>query len=98
MNRLDPNLKRLMQWSRLAPSNLPKEAPFGFANRVLANVPRANEDATTLILEKVLKTSIWISCSIILLGCIFLTSQVRQSRNAFDFSPAYQVVARRLAP
>ena len=36
MNKLDPDLKRLLQWSGRAPAAKLEEVPFGFSGRVLA--------------------------------------------------------------
>jgi hypothetical protein len=97
MNRLDPDLKRLMTWSRSAPP-LPEKAPFGFVGRVVANNASLQGLPPFLVLQKLLGFSAWISAAVILCGGIFLISQIRQPASVFDFMPAYQFVARSIAP
>ena len=97
MNRLDPDLKRLMKWSRYAPP-LPEAAPFGFAGRVVANSGSRKAVPAFLAVQKLVGFSAWISGAVILSGGIFLASQTRQPASAFDFTQAYQFVARSIAP
>ena len=97
MNRLDPDLKRLMKWSRCAPP-LPEKAPYGFAGRVVANSASRQMLPAFLVLQRLVRFAAWISVAVMLCGGIFFVSQTRQPASVFDFMPAYQFAARSIAP
>ena|SRR2546425_9703907 len=97
MNRLDPDLKRLMRWARQAPPRA-EQAPFGFASRVVANSGAQPALPAILTLQRWVGLSAWFSAAVILCGGIFFASQIRDSASVFNFAPAYQFVARSIAP
>ena len=97
MNRLDPDLKRLMRWARQAPPR-GEQAPFGFATRVVASSGAQPGLPAILTLQRLVGVSAWFSAAIILCGGIFFASQIQDSASVFDFAPAYQFIARSIAP
>jgi hypothetical protein len=67
MNKLHPELKRLLKWAREASPSKPEDAPFGFAGRVLAS--RNVVQAPTLI-QELQRTALGLSCvSLALIVC-----------------------------
>ena len=93
MNRLDPELKRLLKW---ASPVLPEEAPFGFSGRVLAS--RKPPQAPTVFEE--LQSSAWgLSCValvLILCGTLVFASQRSAPPAAEEVSSALSFLASNL--
>lgn len=98
MNRLDPDLKRLMKWSRRAPESLPSEAPPGFSGRVVARREVAPSASPLSALHKLASIAAWASALVIVCGVLFLVSQARAPKLATDFSSAAQFLASNLVP
>jgi len=75
MNRLHPDLKRLMAWSSRSLPPEPDGAPFGFAGRVVA---AWNPDKTPSLFtefQRVAWSAAWVSVPVILCGVVFLAGQ-----------------------
>lgn len=100
MNRLDPDLKRLLRWSRRGalPKREPEEAHFGFASRVAASWNPARNGS--LLSE--LKQFAWASCCVALVvitcGLIVLVRQPQAPEPAAGIPPALSFVASNLTP
>lgn len=97
MNQLDPDLKRLMKWSRMASPSGSEEAPFGFSHRVLAC--RRPARAPTLLEE--LKRVAWglagASLALILCGAVVWASQPSALTPATEISSSLNFVATGMA-
>jgi len=98
MNKLDPDLKRLLKWAREASPSKPEEAPFGFSGWVLAS--RKQVQPPTLLQE--LERAAWtLTCgSLVLIVCsgIVLASQRSAPPPTGEFSSALSFLASNLAP
>ncbi|HEV2391672.1 MAG TPA: hypothetical protein VG146_04825 [Verrucomicrobiae bacterium] len=97
MNRMDPELKRLLKWARRASPVLPEQAPFGFSGRVLAS--RKPPQAPTVFEE--LQSSAWgLSCAalvLILCGTLVFVSQRSAPSPAEPFSSALSFLVSNLS-
>ncbi len=99
MNRLDPDLKRLMIWSRHAPPPAsPDDAPLGFSSRVVAGWHLESPIAPILDLQRYVAIAAWASALVILCGVLFFVNQTRAPKLAVDFTSAAQFLARYVAP
>lgn len=96
MNRLDPDLKRLMNWSGRALRGQPEEAPFGFASRVAAAWTPAQAPTLLLELQKIAWTSASVSAAVMLCGVLVLASQAHAPEPAAAFSSALRFLANSL--
>jgi hypothetical protein len=97
MSALHPELKRLFRWSRHAPPT-PEQAPYGFATRVLARRAEARTRDERPEIHHWLQACAWGSIAVILCGGALLLTEIRRDRSGFNVLPAYQFVARNLAP
>ena len=100
MNRLDPNLKRLMTWSRRA-APAPREseeAPFGFATRVVASWNPARTGSLLSELKQVAWTSGCVAIVVILCGLIVLAGQAHAPEPATGIPSALSFLASNLTP
>ena len=95
MNELDPALKRLMRWSRLASPRPLEEAPFGFAGRVAAS---SNLVSAPTLLNELQRISWGLACvslAVIVSGFLLLMSQpsppppASELPSALDFAANY---------
>jgi len=98
MNRLTPELQRLITWAKAAPDAAPPQAPAGFASRVSARWFNAPPADPFMIWQKAIWASAWAAAAIIGLGLVLLNSQRTDTNSAYDVSPAYQVVSTELVP
>jgi hypothetical protein len=93
MNRLDPELKRLLRWSSRAGAPGGDEAPFGFAQRVAAaNAPKRVVDLMSE-LQRVAWSSACLAGVVILCGILFLVKQPQAPETASDLTSALQFLA-----
>jgi len=96
MNRLDPDLKRLLKWAREASPSRLEEAPFCFSGRVLASIKRVQ--APTLLQE--LQQTAWglacASLALIICGGLVLVSQPSAPAPAAEISSVLNFVANNL--
>ena len=98
MNRLDPELKRLLRRSRPATGEQTTEMPFGFSGRVVADWAGKRSEPKDPGRHRLFATVVWASC-LVIAGCgLFLVQQSRTPRLASDFSTAAQFLANALAP
>ena len=97
MNELDPDLKRLLKWSRMASPHRPEEVPFGFSGRVLA----VGRPAQALTLLQELQQTAWglacVSLALIICGGVVLVSQPSAPAPAAEISSVLNFVANNLA-
>lgn len=98
MNRLTPELHRLITWAKAAPQPEPPPAPAGFAARVSARWCRRAAPDLFLTWQRAVWASAWAAAAIIGLGLVLLSSQRLGSNSGYDLSPAYQVVSTELVP
>jgi hypothetical protein len=96
MNKLDPDLKRLLKWAGAASPSTPESAPFGFSGRVLASTKRTR--ALTL-LEELQQTS-WaiagFALALILCGSLIWASQHSPPEPAGQISSVMNLLASNL--
>jgi hypothetical protein len=98
MNRLDPDLKRLLRLSREEASTASTDAPFGFAGRVVAGWQEASAEPAVQGLNRLFSTVAWTAAAVVA-GCgLFLLQQAREPRLVSEFSTAAQFLAKTLAP
>ena len=98
MNRLNPNLKRLMQWARSGSAER-FEIPPGFAARMAARAQQEPSLSDTEILQAVILLRLlrpigWVSATTILAGLVVLFLQDPVGASTLDLIPAYQLVAQ----
>lgn len=96
MNRLHPDLKRLMIWSGRASPPQPEEAPFGFAGRVVAAWTPAQAPTLFLELQRIAWASACVSAAVMLCGVLVLVSQAHAPEPAAAFSSALRFLASSL--
>ena len=98
MNRLDPDLKRLMKWAQRAPETASSEAPFGFSTRVVARWQP--EDSLTLLAawQRAVTFAGWVSGLLIVAGVAFFLTQQQPVSTADNFVTAYQALAKSIVP
>jgi hypothetical protein len=98
MNRLDPDLKRLLRESVPASSKKPTDAPFGFSGRIVANWSQNRSEPIDSKLNPFFGAAAWMSC-LIIVGCgLFFAQQTRTPQLAADFTYAAQFLANTFAP
>jgi hypothetical protein len=95
MNKLDPELKRLMTWAGRAAPAQKEEAPFGFANRVVALRP-AQPGSLLIALRQIALTSACVSLAVILGGLVVLARQVHAPEPARGIPSALSFLASNL--
>ena len=101
MNRLPPELQRLITWAKAAPAAPELEPPParpGFATRVSARWCQLGESDLLLTWQRAVWASAWAAAAIIGVGLVLLSSQRLGSNSGYDLSPAYQVVSTELVP
>ncbi|HYG33774.1 MAG TPA: hypothetical protein VEC99_03260 [Clostridia bacterium] len=98
MSELDPDLKRLLKWSRAASPSRPNEAPYGFCARVLAS--RRQIHVPTMLQE--LQHGAWaiasVSLVLIVCGGLVLASQRSAPAPAPELPSALSFLANNLTP
>ncbi len=96
MNKLDPDLKRLLEWAREASASEIEAAPFGFPGRVLAS----RRLVQTPSLYQELQRAAWIltgaSLVLILCGGIVLANQRPDPAPAAELPSALSFLASNL--
>ena len=98
MNRLDPDLKRLMSWARRAPEPEPAEVPFGFSTRVVARWHPEESPTLLAAWQRAVTFAGWVSGLIIIVGVAFFLTQQQPVSTADNFVATYQVLAKSIAP
>ena len=98
MNRLDPDLKRLMKWAQHAPESASSEAPFGFSTRVVARWQPRESASLLAAWQRAVTFAGWISGLIIVAGVAFFLTQREPANTADNFVAAYQVLAKSITP
>jgi len=96
VNRLDSDLKRLMNWARRALPRQPEEAPLGFAARVVAAWTPARVPTLLLELQQLAWALAWVSAAVMLCGVVVLLSQAHAPEPAAGFSSALRFLASSL--
>jgi hypothetical protein len=98
MSQLDPELKRLIQWSRAADEESPGEAPFGVAGRIVSRWQESVAPTEPAWWPRLRLATAWLSVGILITGGAFWASRLNGSTSAYDFTPAYQMIAQNIAP
>jgi len=98
MNRLNPELKRIMRWAQQAQPPPRTGAPFGFSQRVVRAWLSAEATDPLTIWQRAVWKSAWPAAGVILIGLALLTAQRLSSHSPYDVSPAYEVVSTELVP
>jgi hypothetical protein len=96
MNELDPDLQKLIKWSREASPSKINESPFGFAGRVLAS--RKVIHASTLFqeLQQTAWGLRWASLALIICGGLVLAMQSSAPPPTGELSSALSYLASNL--
>ncbi|GEM_PF-2105091 len=98
MSQLDPELRRLIQWSRAANEALPEEAPFGVAGRIASRWRETIVPAEPAWWGRLQLAAAWLSVAILVFGGTVWVSRANSASAAYDFAPAYQLIAQNIAP
>jgi hypothetical protein len=98
MSQLDPELRRLIHWSRAADEEQLGDAPFGAAGRIASRWRDVAMQAEPAWWGRLQLATAWMSVAIMILGGTVWISRVNSSAGAYDFAPAYQVIAQNIAP
>lgn len=98
MNRLSPELQRLITWARQAPVAQQRVISPGFASRVAAHWCAPPPLSLVGIWQKAVWGSAWAATAVIVVGLALITVQKLRTDSTYDLSPAYQVVATELVP
>ena len=96
MNELDPDLKRLLKWSRMGAPSMPEEAPFGFSGRVVA---ARRPVQTPTLLQELQQTAWGLACAslaLIVCGGLVLMNQPSAPAPAAEISAVLNFVANNL--
>ena len=96
MNELDPALKRLMRWSRIASPHMPEEAPFGFAGRVAASSKLGSAPTLLNELQRIAWGLACVSLAVIVSGFLLLMRQPSPPPPASEIPSALDFVANYL--
>jgi hypothetical protein len=75
MNKLHPELKRLLKWAHEASPSKPEEAPFGFSGRVLASGKSVQAPTLLQELQRTAWGLSWVSLALIVCAGLLLISQ-----------------------
>ena len=97
MNELNPQLKRLINWSREASSSKSDEAPFGFAGRVLASRKAAQAPTLFQELQRAAWGVSWASLALIICGSLVLAIQRSTPPPTGELSSALSYFASNLS-
>jgi hypothetical protein len=98
MSPLDPELRRLIRWSRRAESPLPAAPPPFLAGRVVARWLGSAAPVSGGSLHRLRLAAACFSVLILLAGAIFWIEQLGPVSNPYDIGPAYELIARSIAP
>lgn len=98
MNQLDPELKRLIRWSRAVEPESTTEAPFGMAGRIASRWVASEVQPEPSWWPRLQLATAGMSILCLAAGLLFWTNQMKPAGNAYDFAPAYQMIARNIAP
>jgi len=99
MNQLDPELRRLIRWSRQAEAPCASAAPLGFATRVLALSRAAGLEAEPRWAHRLRWSAAWLSLLVVLLGAAVWAGERRTAaRNPYNVVPTFQFAAHNIAP
>ena len=98
MNKMDPELKRLLRCARQAPTLPPEQCPWSFAERVVQRWGAFRVQDHLGMWQRVVLGSVWPAAAVLLLGLGILALQRYQANSSYDLSPAYQVVSVDLIP
>jgi hypothetical protein len=98
MTRLNPELKKLINWARQAPAAEETPIPPWFAARVASHWCAAAPNGLFGTWQKAISGSAWAAAVVIVLGLALITVQKLQTNSTYDVSPAYQVVSTELVP
>lgn len=98
MNRLTPELERLIVWARQAPELRPKAPPAGFAVRVARCWCAPSPNSLIGIWQEAIWGSAWAAAAVIVLGLALLGAQKLKTSSSYDVSPAFQLVSTELVP
>lgn len=97
MNRLDPELKRLIRWG-CATDESPVEPSFGFSGRVVAAWRAVQPVASLSTLQGLAFPVAFAAAVVILSGGLYLFHQAHALQPAADLSSAAQFLASNLTP
>ncbi len=98
MSELDPELKRLLRWSKAAKDEQPDAAPFGLATRVAGQWRETLVSTEPMWLPRLQRVATWLSLAIVAGGLTFWASRLNRTANIYDFSSPYQLIAQNVAP
>jgi hypothetical protein len=93
MSKLDPDLKRLLQWAQQASPAESETAPFGLAGRVLASRRPAQTQTLFYELQRSAWGLSWVSVALIVCGAVVLLSQFSAPPPTGEFSSALGFLA-----
>lgn len=98
MNQLDPELRRLIRWARKAGTDSPAGPPTGSSCRFAARWRDAAGIDEPPTWQRLQFTASWCSLAIVAAGLVFWGSRYYHATTAYDFAPAYQLIAQNVAP
>jgi hypothetical protein len=98
MNQHDPELRRLIHWSRAANEEQSGDAPFGAAGRIASRWRETVAQTEPAWWPRLQLATAWMSVAIMIFGGTVWLSRVNSSAGAYDFAPAYQLIAKNIAP
>jgi len=98
MNRLKPELQKLVNWARQAPPRFPPTMPEGFDRLVVRDWLAESATDFVALWQTIVWKSAWAAIAVILLGLAMLSAEKRGSPSPYDLSPAYEVVSTQFVP
>jgi len=98
MSQLDPELRRLIHWSRAANDERPEDAPFGVAGRIASRWRETAAETEPAWWLRLQLATAWLSIAILIIGGTVWVTRVNAAASAYDFAPAYQLIAQNIAP
>jgi hypothetical protein len=99
MNQLDPELKRLIRWSRQAEAPLETAVPFGFATRVTGLSRAASLEAEPHWAHQLRWSVACLSLAVMAIGAVVWAGERRAAaNNVYNFVPTFQLAAHNIAP
>jgi hypothetical protein len=94
MSQLDPELKRLLQWSRQAPRiESTAVPPAGFSDTLVRDWRRHSEAAAPLLWERTIWQSAWAAAALLVAGLALLAAEQLRTGSTYEFSPPYPLVS-----